>query len=178
MGVSVGGQPGAARCPPMPATNHEPSRFRSTTRITPATKLIDILSGWEASLVVCGHTHVQYDRSLAGRRIVNAGSVGMLLEGRPGASWALLGPDVELRFTPYDVEAAAAAVRATAFPRADSFTNGHLLHPPTAEAATDLWERVAEKQYVKSSVQGQVERSSSSTPFPPKADGGNGAPAE
>ena len=35
-------------------------------------------------------------------RWVNAGSVGMAYEDEPGAYWALLGPDVELRRTAYD----------------------------------------------------------------------------
>ena len=50
---------------------------------------------------------MQYDRSSrAVSAIVNPGSVGMPYEGRSGAYWALLGPDVELRRTEYDVEAA------------------------------------------------------------------------
>ena len=50
-------------------------------------------------VVVAGHVHVQVDQAVAGRRYVNAGSVGMPYEGRRGAFWALLGPDVELRRT-------------------------------------------------------------------------------
>ena len=66
---------------------------------------------------MCGHTHMQYDRTLSnGLRIVNPGSVGMPYEGRPGAYWALLGPDVEFRRTEYDVEAAVAAIRFAARP--------------------------------------------------------------
>jgi Icc-related predicted phosphoesterase len=40
------------------------------------------------SLAVCGHTHVQFDRAVAGKRVVNPGSVGIPYEGRPGAYWA------------------------------------------------------------------------------------------
>ena len=41
---------------------------------------------------------------------MNAGSVGRPYEGRPGAFWALLeAGEVELRHTPYAVEAAAVA---------------------------------------------------------------------
>ena len=40
-------------------------------------------------------------------RVVNAGSVGMPYEGKPGAFWLLLGPDVDLRVTDYDTAAAA-----------------------------------------------------------------------
>jgi diadenosine tetraphosphatase ApaH/serine/threonine PP2A family protein phosphatase len=63
--------------------------------------------------VVVGHTHMPFDRLAAGRRVINPGSVG-LGYGHPGASWALLGPDVVLRRTLYDSEAAAAALQAAA----------------------------------------------------------------
>ena len=82
------------------------------TRITPDDAVVELLGDVEADLLVCGHTHVQFDRVLpTGLRIVNAGSVGMPYEGRRGAFWALLGPAVELRRTEYDVEAAAHAIR-------------------------------------------------------------------
>jgi hypothetical protein len=75
---------------------------------------------------------------------VNAGSVGMAYEGEPGiAAWALLGPTVELRRTPYDVEAAAAVIRETGFPAADELVNETLLHPPTAEEVTAHFESLA-----------------------------------
>lgn len=51
-----------------------------------------------APLVVCGHTHIQYDRSLPGVRVVNAGSVGMPFEA-PGAYWLEMGPSLRLRRT-------------------------------------------------------------------------------
>ena len=44
-----------------------------------------------APLVVCGHTHMQFDRKVGATRVVNAGSVGMPF-GEPGAYWLLLGP--------------------------------------------------------------------------------------
>ena len=58
-------------------------------------------------LVVCGHTHIQFDRMVGPVRVVNAGSAGMPF-GAPGADWLLLGPDVQLRHTDYDLERAAA----------------------------------------------------------------------
>jgi predicted phosphodiesterase len=72
--------------------------------------------------VVVGHTHMPFDRLAAGRRVVNAGSVG-LQYGHPGASWALLGPDVVLRRTRYDADAAAAALWTAArdLPGAEGF---------------------------------------------------------
>jgi diadenosine tetraphosphatase ApaH/serine/threonine PP2A family protein phosphatase len=94
-------------------------------------------------VVVCGHTHVQFDRRVAGRRLVNAGSVGMPYEREPGAYWALLGPDVELRRTEYDLEAAAEAIRATGFPGADELAAENVLAVPSAEEATEQFEAMA-----------------------------------
>ena len=94
----------------------------------------------EEPVVVCGHTHVQFDRRVAGKRLVNAGSVGMPYEAGPGAYWALLGPDVELRRTDYDLEAAAAAIRATGFPAAQELAEENVLTVPTPEEATEQFE--------------------------------------
>ncbi len=86
------------------------------TAITPDERLRRVLEGVEEDVVVCGHTHVQFDRTIDRIRLVNAGSVGMPYEREPGAYWALLGADVELRRTEYDVEAAAEAIRASGWP--------------------------------------------------------------
>jgi putative phosphoesterase len=121
------------------------------TRITPDEDVAQLIGGVEADLVVCGHTHVQFDRRLPnGLRVVNAGSVGMPYEGRRGAFWSLLGPAVELRYTEYDVEAAAAAIRdvgrAGGVParRAEPSTSdelaGWLLDPPDPDEATRYFE--------------------------------------
>jgi predicted phosphodiesterase len=117
------------------------------TAVTPPKRLDPIFDGVTQNLVVCGHTHAQFDRLVGDRRLVNAGSVGMAYEGEPGiAAWALLGPTVELRRTQYDVEAAAALVRETGFPDADEFVNGALLNPPSAEEVTAHFESLAERQ--------------------------------
>src|SRR5919202_6563225 len=62
-------------------------------------------------LVVCGHTHQQFDRAAGDVRVVNAGSVGMPYEEERGAYWALLGPDVELRHTRFPGEQPLEATR-------------------------------------------------------------------
>ena len=117
------------------------------TAITPPKRLDPILDGVTQDLVVCGHTHAQFDRLVGDRRLVNAGSIGMAYEGEPGiAAWAVLGPTVELRRTPYDVEAAVALVRETGFPDADELVNEALLHPPSAEEVTAHFESLAERQ--------------------------------
>ena len=86
------------------------------TRLTPEDRLRPVFEGVTEPLVVCGHTHMQFDRGIDGTRIVNAGSVGMPF-GDPGAYWVVLRPgDVDLRRTEYDLEAAAAAIAGTGYP--------------------------------------------------------------
>jgi putative phosphoesterase len=69
---------------------------------TPEERVAPSFDGVEADLVVCGHTHMQFDRRVAGLRVVNAGSVGMAYEDAPGAYWLELGPGVEHRRASYD----------------------------------------------------------------------------
>jgi predicted phosphodiesterase len=98
------------------------------TRLTPDDELAAALDGVDERLVVTGHVHVQVDRLVGDRRFVDAGSVGMPYEGRRGAFWALLGPDVELRRTGYDVAAAVERIRATGYPDVEQLA-GWLLDP-------------------------------------------------
>ena len=117
------------------------------TAITPPKRLDPILDGVREQVVVCGHTHVQFDRRVGDRRIVNAGSVGMPYQGEPGiACWAVLGPDVELRQTRYDAAAAAEAIRASGYPGADEFVSEYVLASHPAEEATAQFERMAEER--------------------------------
>jgi predicted phosphodiesterase len=113
------------------------------TSVTSEERLAGILADVAEPVIVCGHTHVQFDRRLGRQRVVNAGSVGMPYEGRPGACWALLGPDVQLRRTAYDVPAAAALVERSAYPDAETFAGRYLLNPPQAAEASAFFERMA-----------------------------------
>lgn len=101
------------------------------TRLTPADKLMPLFAGLDASVVVCGHTHMQFDRMVGNTRVVNAGSVGEPF-GQSKAFWVLLGPDVELRQTTYDIMQAIKRIRATAYPQAEEVANG-LVNPPMEE---------------------------------------------
>ena len=77
-------------------------------------------------------------------RILNAGSVGMPYADRPGAYWLLLGPEgSQFRRTEYDTETAAQQVRDSGYPQADEFADENLLKVPTAEEATEYFERMA-----------------------------------
>lgn len=95
--------------------------------------LAPVFAASGASLVVCGHTHMQFDRHAASVRIVNAGSAGMPF-GRPGADWLLLDGIVRLQHTDYDLDSAAARIRASDYPDREAFAADHVLRPPTAEA--------------------------------------------
>ena len=96
-----------------------------------------MLAGVSESVVVCGHTHDQFDRVVGDTRVVNAGSVGLPF-GAPGAHWALLGPGVDLVVTPYDTAAAGAAFRAAGGPQAADFAD-HAAQPPPASTAAELY---------------------------------------
>jgi predicted phosphodiesterase len=110
------------------------------TRITPDDDVAELIGDVDANLCVCGHTHVQFDRRLAtGLRVVNAGSVGLPYEGRRGAFWALLGPDVQLKHTEYDVEAAVAMLRGAAAAGGEDYWH-YLLDPPDPDETTKFFE--------------------------------------
>lgn len=109
------------------------------TKLTPAEHILPVFENAGAPLVVCGHTHMQFDRLVGGTRVVNAGSVGMPF-GEPGAYWLLLGPDVELRRTTYDLDAAAARIRASNYPQAEMFAEQHVLAPPPEAVMLEWYE--------------------------------------
>ena len=112
------------------------------TRITPDEDVAALLDGVTANVLVSGHTHIQFDRRLGtGLRVVNPGSVGMPYEGRRGAFWALLGPDVELRRTEYDVVAAAEGAQATGAPVEEEQLR-LLVDPLDRDEATAEFERL------------------------------------
>ena len=111
------------------------------TRVTPEERLLPIFEGLDVALVVCGHTHMQFDRIIGNLRIVNAGSVGMPF-GEPGADWLLLKPDVQLQHTPYDLTKAAERIRETNYPQARDFAANHVLQPPSEKTMLEVFSRV------------------------------------
>src|SRR6476659_7140341 len=108
------------------------------TAATPEEDVARELGDVHADVVLCSHTHVQYDRRVGRTRVVNAGSVGMPYEGSPDARWALLGADgIELLSTPYDAVAALDALSRTGFPLFRQWLAPVLLGHVTADEATD-----------------------------------------
>jgi putative phosphoesterase len=120
---------------------------RSDTEVvtpqTPAERFTELSAGTDEQILVTGHTHMQFDRLVADRRSVNPGSVGLPYhEGEPGtAYWALLGPDVTLRQTSYDVTAATAAGGRLGDPSAGKIAD-LLLSPPSPSEITADAERL------------------------------------
>jgi putative phosphoesterase len=111
------------------------------TRLTAEDRLLPIFESANASVVVCGHSHMQFDRTIGQTRVVNAGSVGMPFQ-EPGAYWLLLGPDVQLRRTAYDLAKAAERIRGTEYPQAEDFAAHNILQPPSEAAMLDAFTKV------------------------------------
>ena len=107
------------------------------TRTTPAAAVESALLGVEAEIVICGHTHMQFDRTISKTRVINAGSIGLPF-GATGAHWLLLGDakgegdGAELRRSSYDVARAAARIRTLDYPMAEQVAND--LEAPRSEA--------------------------------------------
>ena len=104
---------------------------------TPRETLESWFAGREFDVLVGGHTHVQLVRRMDARSIVNVGSVGMpfarpFVDGGgaptllPWAEYGLISgrggrASIELRQVAFDLDAHAAAVRATDFPEAEKW---------------------------------------------------------
>jgi len=108
----------------------------------------------DVALLVCGHTHMQFDRLIGPTRIVNAGSVGMPF-GEPGADWLLIDRTPQLRHTPYDREKAAARFRATSYPRAEEFADKYVLNPPPAAQMLEVYSRAELKSTARFATETQ-----------------------
>jgi predicted phosphodiesterase len=111
------------------------------TVMTPDPLAARIIGDVEQATVVIGHSHHQFDRRLGGLRLVNAGSVGMPSEDRPGAYWALVEDgEPELRRTEYDLEAAATRLEVSGWPLTERWIAENLLTVPSAREHAELLE--------------------------------------
>ncbi|MBL8134849.1 MAG: metallophosphoesterase family protein [Anaerolineae bacterium] len=78
-----------------------------------------IMDAASTDVLVCGHTHLPYHKTLpSGRQVINAGSVGKPKDRDPRAGYVVLTAherviEVEFVRVPYDVERAARAIEAT-----------------------------------------------------------------
>jgi predicted phosphodiesterase len=104
------------------------------TAVTPAERVEEFTAEVSEACIVTAHTHMQYDRRVGERRLLNPGSVGLPYELEPGgAYWALLGPEVELRRTPYDLDAAIERMRLAGMPKFAQIEELMRTPPPQAE---------------------------------------------
>lgn len=114
------------------------SETEGFTRLTAEDRLLPLFDPLQVAVLVCGHTHMQFDRRIGRTRVVNSGSVGAPF-GKPGAYWLMLGPDVQLRRTLYDFATAADRIRATAYPQAEDFAVQSVLRPPSEEQMLEVF---------------------------------------
>jgi putative phosphoesterase len=107
------------------------------TRLTSKEKLAPIFENLSASVVVCGHTHMQFERTIGRVRVVNAGSVGMPF-GRTGADWLLLDSEISFNHTDYDINKAAKRIRQSDYPQAEDFVVNNVLHAPSEKKMLEM----------------------------------------
>ena len=102
------------------------------TEQTPTERVREFMAHRDERVVVTAHVHLPYERTVGALRLLGPGSVGLPYGDGGVAYWALLGPEVELRRTEYDVEWAIALMRETDDPRVDVIA-GMMLDPPSRE---------------------------------------------
>ena len=134
--VEVDGLGAVRLCHGSPRTDEE-----CVTPETPEERVREFSAGVEEHVIVTAHVHIQFDREVAGIRSVNAGSVGLPYEGRPGAYWALLGPDVELRRTEYDVDETIERYRRSGQPGLEQIVE-MMVEPPEPREVIEHAEKV------------------------------------
>jgi predicted phosphodiesterase len=134
--VEVDGLGPVRVCHGSPRTDEE-----CVTPETPEARVREFSEGVDEHVIVTAHVHIQFDREVAGIRSVNAGSVGLPYEGRPGAYWALLGPEVDLRRTEYDLDEAVVRYRATDIPGVEEIVE-LMVSPPEPREVIDHAEQV------------------------------------
>lgn len=118
------------------------------TPITPEERVSTMFSSVKQDIVVCGHTHMQFERRVGNLHFLNAGSVGMPFADQPGAYWLLIGPDgYEFRYTIYDREAAAQEIRASGDPLAQEFIDENVLKSPKEADMMKFLENTSEKYW-------------------------------
>ena len=98
--------------------------------------VLERVSRTDARLICCGHTHVPEIRDLGWKLIVNDGSAGLVFDGDPTASWALVEVDgteirAEIRRAEFDTMTVANAISARGLPgdvyRAATVRTGRLV---------------------------------------------------
>jgi len=116
------------------------SEVEIVLRTTPEERLRSRFDDLGVNLVVCGHTHMQFDRMIGTTRVVNAGSIGMPF-GEPGAYWLMFDHGVTLRRTEYDLEAAVDRIRHSGYLQAEDFA-ARTIKPPSEDEMLSAFSRI------------------------------------
>ncbi len=111
------------------------------TRMTSEDRLLPVFEGLDVPVVVCGHTHMQFDRMIGTIRVLNAGSVGMPF-GEPGAYWLLLGPDVQLGTRPTISRKPLSAFATRRIHKLKILQRSNVLRPPSVHETLNAMTRV------------------------------------
>jgi putative phosphoesterase len=106
-----------------PRSDEEAIRFDTND-----SEIIEMIKDTKEDIIVCGHTHIQFDRLVADKRIVNAGSVGLQSKAK-GACWLLIDKVMKLKVTEYSVDKAAEQILKSTCPYKKEFAE-HILNPP------------------------------------------------
>lgn len=114
------------------------------TAVTPWQRLEPMVAGCDEDVVVCGHTHRQFDRVVGRRRVVNMGSVGMPYGARPAAYWLLIDGGIDLKATDYDIPAALEIFALTGYPVDEAFHES-LIEPQDPNEVARFFEEQALK---------------------------------
>jgi putative phosphoesterase len=120
---------------------------------SPIQRWEQVLYGVTEQIVVCGHTHMPFDRLVNQRRVINPGSVGMAY-GPPGAYWALLDSTVQLRRTAYDRDSAAERIARSGYPNAAGWAEEYVLSPYGDVAALEAFTAIVAEDLAAPAVEG------------------------
>jgi putative phosphoesterase len=119
------------------------------TLVTPEEKVSDIFRRGDSSVYICGHTHMQFKRTINNIRIINAGSVGMPFGGT-GADWLLInGNEFEFVHTEYNLLSAAERMRTSSYPDVEDFIQNNVIHSPTKNKMIDVLTKMEAHQQEK-----------------------------
>ncbi|MDC7123936.1 MAG: metallophosphoesterase family protein [Spirochaetales bacterium] len=115
------------------------------TPSTTNTRLTEIFKNTAESIVVCGHTHMQFELKLDNLQIVNAGSVGMPF-GEMDACWLLIDEKFNFMHTKYDVNKASYLVKNSDYPYAESFIENNIVTTPEILDMLKIFDQIEKTQ--------------------------------
>lgn len=89
----------------------------------PDSELLPMLSGLNCDILVFGHSHNPFERTVGGTILLDVASLGFPTDGRPDAPYADItfddGWHVELHRVAYDTKATASLIKASTMPNKD-----------------------------------------------------------